>query len=160
MKSPLSGNKLLGGSANKSEFEVAPTEFFGNKLSISDIRKRRLDSEEERPPLSALNTDDEPESDCTDGTVGSPVKTEGTFVYRKRQKTATTPRTSLTFSFRRRAAKEVSPPPGFENYSPSLRRIVTTAETSLPVPEQVANSDNEHPENSELMEPLLTEDDR
>ena len=56
-----SGNKLLGGSAKKSEGVE-------NKLSISDICKRRLvdqESEARALPLSAWDTQ-EPEIDCAD----------------------------------------------------------------------------------------------
>jgi len=158
MKSPLSGNKLLGGSAKKSDVGVAPVELLGNKLSISDIRKRRMDEKETRAPLAALNTEDEPEIDSTDCTVGSPVET---VVYnRKRHKSGTTPPTPpLRSSFRRREEKEVSLPPGFESCSPDMR-IVTTAEASLPVPEQVADVDTEQPVNRELMSPSIIEDER
>jgi hypothetical protein len=135
-----SGNKLLGGSAKKSEGVE-------NKLSISDICKRRLvdqESEARALPLSAWDTQ-EPEIDCADWScVGSPAKSEK--VYTKRHKT--TPLTPpLRPSCRRR---EPSPPPGFE---PEMR----ITEVALPMAEQGADDDSL---NMQPMSLSIIEDDR
>lgn len=174
MKSPPSGNKLLGGSAKKSGYSevrlsaVVPAEPSGNRLSISEFGKRRLDQEETRAPLSALNTysQDEAEHDRADFTDGSPVKTspkEGK-VYTKRHKTGSTPETPpLRSPFRRRESKEASPPPRpvFESRSPDMRiETTTSSEASVPMVEQTEDIDTPQPLNTQLISPSITEDDR
>ncbi|KAG0598679.1 hypothetical protein M758_12G093100 [Ceratodon purpureus] len=114
--------KSSGRSAKKNSegarSAVVPVELTGNKISISDNRKRPHEHEETRAPLTALNgtTSIRLESDFTsDWTGESPAKPsprDGTRVYRKKARTGETPPTPpLTSSSRRKESRAASPPP-------------------------------------------------
>ena len=149
-------NKLLGGSAKTGRYaEVVQSsiELKGNKLSISDLRKRRMD-EELRAPLTALNVSAQEElgSDFTDSIHGSPERAppkdgpmKMVYTSRKKQKTSTgttTPTPPLRSLGRRRVAV-APPPPTYESSSPTLKsEKLSSPEASMPVVEQAAELDN------------------
>jgi hypothetical protein len=161
-------NKLLGGSAKTggySEVARSAVEPLGNKLSTPNLRKRRLNPEESRVPLSALHASqqEEPETDFTDLAPGSPVKIsakEGIAVYTKRPKTGTTPPTPPLRSLSRRRvvvappSPSPAPPPVFESRSEK----VSSPEASMPVVEQAAELDNLQPVRRQLISPPITEE--
>lgn len=88
--------KSNGEGARSAE---VPVELKGNKISISDIRKRPLDQEDTREPLTALTGSTTPKKREIDFTVdwpgaASPAKSsprDGTAVYKKRAKTDAAP---------------------------------------------------------------------
>lgn len=125
-------------NAEGARSAVVPSELKGNKISVSDIRKRPLDHEETRAPLSALRgsttTPSKLESDFTAAhSPAKPSAKEGTKFYRKRQKTDeirtrnTTPQTPPLRSSRRSDYRAASPPP-----ETVLAPLLRTQEISVP----------------------------
>jgi hypothetical protein len=156
-KASLPGKNSGGRNAKKNSegarSAVVPNELKGNKLSISDNRKRPLDQEETRAPLSALNgsTLNNMESDWTSTWTASPAKPSprgGTAVYTsKRQKTAATPPTPpLKSSSRRQELKAAStpPPPVVQSNSPHLRSRRQEIQAASPPPPPVFQSNSPH----------------
>lgn len=153
---------------------VVPVELKGNKLSISDIRKRSFEHEETRAPLSALNgsTPNQLERDFTLALgTQSPVKSTLPIVYRKRPRTGDTPKTGETpptpplRSLGRRQeliAASPSPPPVFQSNSPYVRsrRQEFKAASSPPPPVFESGSPLVRNENlglSKASEPIIAE---
>ncbi|KAG0624328.1 hypothetical protein M758_3G240300 [Ceratodon purpureus] len=165
-RNPTAMNKLLGGSAKTGGYPeiahsvVAPYELIGNKLSISDIRKRRLDQEESRTLSPTPNgcVQEEPKSYRTDLTPGK----TSLKVYTKKQKTGTTPPTPPLRSLGRRrvavAPPSLPPTPASVSVpnSPELENDKVSS-TELEV-ELVAELDSLQPVKRQLMSPSTAEE--
>lgn len=179
-KTSQAGKKSVGRNAKmKSEgarSAVVPVELKGNKLSISDIRKRSFEHEETRAPLSALNgsTPNQLERDFTLALgTQSPVKSTLPIVYRKRPRTGDTPKTGETpptpplRSLGRRQeliAASPSPPPVFQSNSPYVRSKRQEYKAASSPPPPVFESGSPHVRNENLRlskasEPIIAEKD-
>ncbi|XP_024363352.1 ubiquitin C-terminal hydrolase 22 isoform X1 [Physcomitrium patens] len=140
---------------------VVTPELEGGKRSIFDIRKRQLDEDESRAPLSVLDASkhDGVDNDWTTASPAKPTSKGGTHVYRKRSKTGTTPPTPSLRSFgRRQVTKEASPPPlpppAFAPKSLSVGdKDNSESQALMPTGEQVAVMDILQPVRRQLLSP-------
>ncbi|XP_024362854.1 uncharacterized protein [Physcomitrium patens] len=177
--SPVKRNQR-GGSAQKNAHSddmtsalVAP-ELQGSKIPISDIRKRHVDQDQARAPLTVLDAsaEDEPKTNWKDLAGSSPSKPsrkeETPVVYQKKQKTeSASPIPAAMMSNRRPVTYGASPlplpspPPAPESKSPCSRNVTENpaAGGSMPTVEQVVEITSLQPAKRHLVSPSQTQEE-